>query len=166
MRLYCPLRNEAWCRVRGKGKGAALLRAGVPHEPLSLYERDGGLLPAPVLGLRKREIPDREERRTVKIIERVPEHYEVEEVEEFGRVYRWCPESVVVECDDCGKRSTLKRKDLISSVTACECGADDTFGIREGLLLLQQLDEDEATHEAARRPWRYWYSSKDTGIPF
>lgn len=96
----------------------------------------------------------------VLIIERVAAHYEVQEVEEFGRVYRWCPESVLVECE-CGKRATHKRLDLLSSVSPCECGADHTAGLR-GELAVQLLDEDEA----ARHPWRYWRSSEETGIPF
>ena len=32
-----------------------------------------------------------------KVIERIEAHYEVQDVE-MGKVYRWCPESVVVEC--------------------------------------------------------------------
>ena len=41
----------------------------------------------------------------VKVIERSVERYEVQEVE-FGRVYKWCPECVVVECD-CGDMMIL-----------------------------------------------------------
>ena len=40
-----------------------------------------------------------------KVIEHVNAHYEVQDVE-MGKVYRWCPESVVVECA-CGKKLTL-----------------------------------------------------------
>jgi hypothetical protein len=40
-----------------------------------------------------------------KVIEKVEAGYEVEEVE-MGKVYRWCPESVVVRCG-CGKRLSL-----------------------------------------------------------
>ncbi|HZY64743.1 MAG TPA: hypothetical protein VFE21_02550 [Rubrobacteraceae bacterium] len=35
----------------------------------------------------------------MKIVERIPAHYEVQEVEDFGRSYRWCPEQIVLECD-------------------------------------------------------------------
>ena len=35
-------------------------------------------------------------------IERTGGHYEVQEVD-FGRVYRWCPEHVNIECE-CGQR--------------------------------------------------------------
>jgi hypothetical protein len=41
----------------------------------------------------------------VQVIERVAEHYDTHETE-FGRIYHWCPECVVVECK-CGKRKTL-----------------------------------------------------------
>ena len=37
-----------------------------------------------------------------KVIERVQSRYEVEEVE-FGKVYKWCPEHIVVECQ-CGQK--------------------------------------------------------------
>ena len=61
-------------------------------------------------------------------------HYEVRDVE-FGRVYRWCPGYVVVECD-CGEVSTLTE----SAPVCCWCGADyagrtaasDFSGIKKG----------------------------------
>ncbi len=93
------------------------------------------------------------------VIKRIRGHYEIQEVES-GEVYRWRPESVVIECK-CGKRWAHKRSTLVASVISCECGADDTTGIREGLVV-QQLDEDEA----ARHPWRHRRSSINTGIPF
>jgi hypothetical protein len=96
----------------------------------------------------------------VQVIERIPEHYEVEEVE-LGRVYRWHPESVVIECK-CGKRTTLKRRDIIDSMPDCECGKDHTASIREELVL-QLIDEE---YEAHHHPWRYWHTTKETGLPF
>jgi hypothetical protein len=39
------------------------------------------------------------------IIERVEAHYEVQDVE-MGKVYRWCPANVLIECT-CGEESTL-----------------------------------------------------------
>lgn len=103
----------------------------------------------------------------MRVIERVAEHYDVQEVVEFGRVYRWCPESVMVECK-CGRKSTFKTKDLLAGpVSACDCGEDQTAGIRremqeEGEVVGQLLGkDDEAVH-----PWRYWSTSEDTGIPF
>jgi hypothetical protein len=97
----------------------------------------------------------------VKVIEHVAEHYDVQEVE-YGRAYRWCPASIVVECD-CGKRSSFKRSDLIASETSCgECGEGMSADIREELLI-QLLDEND---EATRHPWRYWQPSEDFGLPF
>ena len=40
------------------------------------------------------------------VIKRVNPHYEIEEVE-MGTLYRWCPESVVIECD-CGQSFTVE----------------------------------------------------------
>ncbi len=97
----------------------------------------------------------------MKIVERTQGHYEIQDVE-FGKVYKWHPVSVVMECE-CGKRFTHKRLELISSeVTACESGADSGASIREELVI-QRLDEDEAV----LHPWRYRPSSEDdAGIPF
>jgi hypothetical protein len=54
-----------------------------------------------------------------KVIERIEAHYETQDME-MGKVYRWCPERVVVECN-CGKRATLST----SSVPTCSrCGED------------------------------------------
>jgi hypothetical protein len=97
----------------------------------------------------------------MRVIERIAEHYDAQEVE-FGQVYRWCPGCVVVECD-CGERVTLKTADLAGlKVTICECRADLAAGIREESVP-QLPDED---YEAARHPWRYRHSSADAGIPY
>ena len=96
----------------------------------------------------------------VKIIERVAEHYDVQETE-FGRIYSWCPESVVLECK-CGKRTTLNRAELIDAGPDCECGRDHTASVREEVVA-RLLDE---VYEAHHHPWRYWHTTKDTGIPF
>jgi hypothetical protein len=86
----------------------------------------------------------------MKVIERVAEHYDVKEVE-FGRTYRWCPESVVLECSKCGKQMTLTRADLIDIKPDCECGRGHTAGVREEVVI-QVLDED---YEAHHHPWHY-----------
>ena len=85
------------------------------------------------------------------VIERAEGRYEVQEVE-FGRVYKWRPEQVVVECG-CGERATLT-----ASETTCRCGADHVVVVREGLV---GCSEDEALH-----PWRYDGDREDTGIPY
>jgi hypothetical protein len=95
----------------------------------------------------------------VKTVERIPAHYEVEEVEDLGRAYRWCPEHVVLECGACAMRRTFKRSSLITSILPCECGARSTASIREELLS-EKLAEDEQVH-----PWRYWHSKEDAGLP-
>ena len=75
-----------------------------------------------------------------KLIERVQAHYEVQDVE-MGKVYRWHPESIVVECY-CGKKPTLT-----ASANACsECGADHRTIVEE---VLGANLEDEVYH-----PWR------------
>ena len=68
-----------------------------------------------------------------KVIERIEAHYETQDAE-MGKVYRWCPESVVVECN-CGKRATFST----SSVSACSrCGEDHVDIVGE------VLEEDPA----------------------
>jgi hypothetical protein len=85
----------------------------------------------------------------MKVIERVAEHYDVQEVE-FGRTYIWCPEGVVLECK-CGKRMTRSRADLIATQPDCECGMEHTNSVREEVVL-ELLDDDHETHQ---HPWRY-----------
>ena len=97
----------------------------------------------------------------MQLIERVAEHYEVQEVE-LGRVYKWCPECVVVECK-CGKRAVHKRAQLIGlEVTACECGKDEMARVREEVVF-EVIEED---YEATHHPWRYWRPPPGSGIPF
>jgi hypothetical protein len=86
----------------------------------------------------------------VEVIERVAEHYDVQEVA-FGRSYRWCPECFVIECD-CGKRVTLTRSDILigSGFTCEECGAKVSPRIRAEVVI-ELLYEDYA----AIHPWHY-----------
>jgi hypothetical protein len=86
----------------------------------------------------------------VEVIERVAEHYDVQQVA-FGRSYRWCPECFVIECD-CGKRVTLRRSDIIigSGFTCEECGAKVSPRVRAEVVI-ELLDEDDA----AVHPWHY-----------
>jgi hypothetical protein len=89
------------------------------------------------------------------VIQSTEGRYDVQEVEDFGRVYRWRPESVVIECD-CGARPTCT-----SSRIACgECGADHTVLIREWLAGTRRLKGDEVA-----RPWRSWHPPENAGIP-
>jgi hypothetical protein len=94
----------------------------------------------------------------MKIVERIPAHYAVEEQSELGRVYKWCPERVVVECEARGKKTTFNRSSLITSIVSCECGARSTAHIRTELV--DELLSDQVAH-----PWRYWRSREESGIP-
>ena len=87
-----------------------------------------------------------------KIIERARARYDVQEVE-YGKVYTWKPETVVVECG-CGEEASLTH-----SETACErCGTEHTGLVREDLSG-RQPQGDEDVH-----PWRY--SEDDGGLPY
>ena len=90
-----------------------------------------------------------------KIIERARARYEVEDVE-YGKVYRWQPETVVVECG-CGEEASL----TLSEAVCEECGTEHTGLVRENLPDLQpQGDEDV-------HPWRYTEYDKDyEGLPY
>jgi hypothetical protein len=86
------------------------------------------------------------------IIERVEAHYEVQAVE-MGTVYRWCPESVVIECD-CEQTFTTEG----AMVATCpRCGAEHTGVARE-------LEGKPLTEEAYRPVrWEYEAWMKDEG---
>src|SRR5829696_8525361 len=88
-----------------------------------------------------------------KVIERARAGYEVEEVE-YGKIYTWQPETVVVECGGCGEEANLTH-----SEPACEeCGIEHTELVWEDLSDRQQQD-DESVH-----PWRYWDDDEDDGV--
>lgn len=72
-----------------------------------------------------------------KVVRRVEACYDVEEVE-YGKVYRWPPETLVVECV-CGDETALTPSDTVCE----ECGAEHAELIREDLSNRQsQNDED------------------------
>lgn len=85
-------------------------------------------------------------------IERTEGRYEVQEVE-FGKVYKWLPERVMVGCG-CGR--TLS---LTTSEASCDCGADHAAIVREELAAERLRNEPP-------HPWRQLHYSEDTGIPF
>jgi hypothetical protein len=75
-----------------------------------------------------------------KVIERLQAHYEVHDVE-MGKVYKWHPENIVLECN-CGNEPTLT-----ASKNACsECGADHRSIVEEVLVV---SPEEQVYH-----PWR------------
>jgi hypothetical protein len=86
----------------------------------------------------------------MQLIERIAEHYDVQEVP-FGRAYKWSPELVVLECSKCAKRTTYQRSKILGSeVIVCECGKANTARIRAELVI-QLLDEEE--YKAHYHPW-------------
>ena len=87
------------------------------------------------------------------IVERIKGHYDVQEVE-FGRVYRWCPERVIVECG-CGERTSLTAS---STATCSRCGVDLAIVFREEPAT-ERLG-DEIVH-----PWRYAKHCEGDGLP-
>jgi ribosomal protein L37E len=84
----------------------------------------------------------------VRIIEHTEGHYEIQ-VLDFGTTYRWRPENVEIECEECGRRSIHTRSSLISSLITCECDKDDTARMRADLVVQVLKEEDEVLH-----PWR------------
>lgn len=72
-----------------------------------------------------------------KVIERVDALYEVQDVL-MGKVYRWCPENVLGECEECGENTILT-----ASTRACgEYGADHRAIVEEvGLKAHPEVDE-------------------------
>ena len=79
-------------------------------------------------------------------------HYDVQ-VTELDQIYKWHPDSTIIECE-CGRKLTYTRSDLMGSVKTCEYGKDSTARVREELVV-QALEEDQALH----------YSTA-TSIPF
>jgi hypothetical protein len=90
--------------------------------------------------------PTRERRPVVQVIERAAWRYEAQD-EGFGRVYRWYPGYVVIECE-CGERLTLT-----DSITGYERGADHATTVQEARsyswleYCLERLEGKEAREE-------------------
>ena len=90
----------------------------------------------------------------VAIVKRIKGHYGVQEVE-FGRVYRWCPEHVVVAECGCGERTSL----IASSATNCRrCGTDLAVVFHDEPITERPGDE-------TLRPWRYEVHREGAGLP-
>jgi hypothetical protein len=88
----------------------------------------------------------------VTVIERTEGRYDVQEVE-FGKVYKWRPERIVVECG-CGRTLTLTKCEA-----TCDCGADHASVVRKELSAKRLGNEPS-------HPWRHLHYSGNTGIPF
>ena len=95
------------------------------------------------------------EKLMAKITDRARAGYEVEDVE-YGKVYRWQPESVVVECG-CGEEVSLTHSETICQ----ECGAEHTGLVRE------DLSERQPQGDGDVHPWRYTEDEEDNGaLPY
>ena len=90
----------------------------------------------------------------MQVIERTEGHYEVQKVP-LGTVYRWCPESIVLECEECGDKLSLDR----SESTCPECGADYADTLQE------ELDSHKLEDEVLTHPWRWAGDHEDAGLP-
>ena len=88
----------------------------------------------------------------MQVIERSEGHYDAQKVQ-FGTVYRWCPGSVVVECD-CGERSILTH----SETTCLQCSGEHADIVREEVAAREL--EDTAMH-----PWRWAGDREEAGLP-
>lgn len=89
----------------------------------------------------------------VTVLERIEGRYDVQDVA-FGKVYRWRPERVVLECG-CGEKPALTRLR-----SACpRCGADHAPAVRQELAGLLRRRLPQQHDEGARYPWR-----RDDGI--
>ena len=88
-----------------------------------------------------------------KVIERVQPRYEVQEVE-FGQVYKWRPERIVVQCR-CGQRLSLS-----ASTTSCtECATDHELAVKEA------SKTGGRQSEQTLHPWRFVEDREDGGLP-
>jgi hypothetical protein len=90
-----------------------------------------------------------------KIVERARAGYEVEEVE-YGKIYSWCPESVVVECE-CGQE--FSAEGAAKAASCPSCGADHTGVTR---VLEDKLLTEEEAYRLVRREYEAWMM-KDEG---
>jgi hypothetical protein len=89
---------------------------------------------------------ERKEYPMVKVVECIGARYELQDVE-MGRVYKWCPAIVTVECG-CGETLTYS-----SSRTTCfRCGEDHRDVINEVLGIGMEVDEGHFPW--SHSPWR------------
>lgn len=86
----------------------------------------------------------------MRIIERTEAHYRTHEVM-YGKVYRWRPECVLVECD-CGELLTLA-----NSTELCRCGADYAAITQE---LADRWREKKEGLAPCRREYEEWLKEK------
>ena len=89
------------------------------------------------------------------VIEHVEAHYEVQAME-MGTLYRWCPESVVIECD-CGQSFTVEGAKRVASCP--RCGAEHR-GVARGLA--GKLLTEEEAYRPTRREYEAWIKDAES----
>jgi len=94
----------------------------------------------------ERERGERKEYAVVKVVECIGARYELQDVE-MGKVYKWCPANVTVECD-CSETLTYSS----SRITCFRCGEDHRDVINEVLGI--GMEEDEGHFPWSHYPWR------------
>jgi hypothetical protein len=52
------------------------------------------------------------------------------------------------------------------ALSTCECGENHTSIIRRELGVEVLDDEEKEEEEKRLHPWRYWHTTKDSGVPF
>ena len=90
----------------------------------------------------------------MKIIELVDAHYRREDVD-YGASFVWDPGHIVLECNKCGKRQSLKRSELVEGLVKCPCGESSEARLYQG-----QVADALAADDRKRHPWRYWKGSR------
>ncbi len=88
-----------------------------------------------------------------KVLEHVDARYDIEEMQ-LGKVYKWRPESVLIECE-CGQSTTL----TVSETTCEECGKEHMALLQEALA--EQRSSRQCLGEEELHPWRYAEESED-----
>lgn len=91
---------------------------------------------------------ERERSLVSKVIERVEARYDIEEVQ-VGKVYKWRPESVLIECE-CGERTIL----TVSDTTCEKCG-------EEHMDLLRKVRTEQCRGQLGKEDLHPWRNSED-----
>jgi len=87
------------------------------------------------------------------IVGRLEGHYEAQDIP-FGVLYKWSPESVVINCE-CGARPSFTASNTI-------CGG---CGVDYALIARQELNSSQSTVDRVLHPWRYAEDREDYGLP-
>ncbi len=87
-----------------------------------------------------------------RVIERAQAGYDAIEVE-YGVVYRWCPASILVECE-CGARARVTRTEAVCP----GCGEDHTAVLRE------EIEAGRLKEGVGQHPWRKGWEREEVVV--